>query len=824
MMTEKNRIAFITLFSLLIAVCMLFIPSADTVWADDNDKGTPDKSEYMLHALSLDEEAGEEAGGREDGRGLHRYKDTFMKNFELSKEQKKSTITDIEGIVNKVTTPEMSDLEKYYRLAIEANKIAEYDWDFWSGRYYLEYYSHQWDSYGVINEKSVCAGIAVFYSHLCHAADLPCLFLITDPDSLDHTISYIPDINGKAYYVDVTENAFLMSDKSNIFEPVYEPNFNCEGDTVDYKTHQITDCTDYTFDYSGDSSYFAIYSCSTLKDYYKDGDDVTLDEWLNNFDDYVVPFTEWLEDFGLHRNTEKQYVSDPYPYADKDDRHVSYYDYRSNFVGEGHRQAWFLEDFYTDPSELEAKILANKFDDQLVNVSGVKKNYDCDTRDELEEAVAKDINVEYFPSVEGGKVVAKTANLKLGEDYEVIYDNYDDETKTTIFKVVGIGDYAGTTESPNEYQIQVKTYSAVVEKAPVPKKNLVYTGKKQALIDPGEAAGGVMKYALGTKEQPPKDEEFKTSIPTATDAGDYYVWYRAVGDESHGVSDPIRLENPVKIDPISVNIVVDDELEIKVGETATITPKLDNGKIKAKFKFSCWDPDVATVDNNGVVTGVGGGYADIYIGAEFVDAGSNYEIKEDVEVRVKVVEPFDISETKVRFNEPSFTYNGKVQKPTIKTIKGRELVEGTDYTVEYSDPASKDAGTYQVIVTGIGDYIGSTDASYTIAKANNPMTLKMKTVKVKYKSLKKKSKSIRQTKAFTVSKKQGSLSYKLVSAKKGSKNFRNKFKINAKTGKVTVKKNLKKGTYKVKVKVKDKGTANYKASAWETVTFKVQVR
>jgi len=45
-----------------------------------------------------------------------------------------------------------------------------------------------------------------------------------------------------------------------------------------------------------------------------------------------------------------------------------------------------------------------------------------------------------------------------------------------------------------------------------------------------------------------------------------------------------------------------------------------------------------------------------------------------------------------------------------------------------------------------------------------------------------------------------------------------------KTGKVTVRKGLKKGTYKVKVRIKAEGNANYRASAWKAVTFKVRVR
>lgn len=47
-----------------------------------------------------------------------------------------------------------------------------------------------------------------------------------------------------------------------------------------------------------------------------------------------------------------------------------------------------------------------------------------------------------------------------------------------------------------------------------------------------------------------------------------------------------------------------------------------------------------------------------------------------------------------------------------------------------------------------------------------------------------------------------------------------------KRGKVTIKKNkrMKKGTYKVKVKIQALGNSNYKASAVKSVTFKVKVK
>lgn len=62
--------------------------------------------------------------------------------------------------------------------------------------------------------------------------------------------------------------------------------------------------------------------------------------------------------------------------------------------------------------------------------------------------------------------------------------------------------------------------------------------------------------------------------------------------------------------------------------------------------------------------------------------------------------------------------------------------------------------------------------------------------------------------------------YNLVSAKKS---FKSKFKVNAKTGTVTVKKGTAKGVYQIKAKVKDAGNVNYKAKS-VTRTAKIKVR
>ena len=68
----------------------------------------------------------------------------------------------------------------------------------------------------------------------------------------------------------------------------------------------------------------------------------------------------------------------------------------------------------------------------------------------------------------------------------------------------------------------------------------------------------------------------------------------------------------------------------------------------------------------------------------------------------------------------------------------------------------------------------------------------------------------------TVSKAQGTVTYKKSS---GNANIT----VDSKTGKLTVKKGTKKGTYTIKVQVKAAGNTNYNAST-KTVTLKVIVK
>ena len=747
-MVRNNKTTLAKLLSLLLTVTLCFTVFTIPVSAASSDGSTEQKDEKtkLTFLEDVDPEEPEPAVVEpiyEYGfwNRVHSNPAVFEKNFILSPELKEYSIRKYESVVSAILEQDMSDLEKYYTLAIWLNRHVSYDWDFWPAGYDFDYYSHQWDAYGVLKErKSICAGIAIAYANLCHAADLPCKFIRMKPHCLDHTINYIPDINGHAYYIDVTENMLLMSDEANPWDPMDTDFSGIPGDKIP---------DDGSFEY-----YDGSYHPSEIKPYYN------------------TPFETWFKEYALHQNTKKTFKTD---YVEKGSgkagvHYASYQDFdkypaqpyvdrTSDVTG-----TWFLNDFYAEPAEIENKILNNLFDEQLLNISGIKGSYDCTSTDavtaanELAAAVSGDIAIKYFPSVdENDNVVAKADKLTNDTDYTVTCDpdTFNEETGEATITITGTGKYNG------EYRIPVRLNSAAVTKAPVNNMDLDYTGEPQALVTPGTVENGTILYAMYNKSsedeswkkgdpdakpypEPPDNLVYSEEIPTATDAGRYAVWYKVEGDETHSDIEPQRLERAAVILPIKPTITVGDKT-IGVGEKIKLAPALDK-KVGLNYIFLSYDEDIVKVSKDGILTGVAVGTVKVGIGGKLVKDEPNWGDPEDIEITV------------------------------------------------------------------------------TVTKGPNPMKLKSKTAKISRSKLGKKAQKIKSAKLFGVSRAQGKLTYKLASAKNGKKSFKNYFKVDSKTGNVTVKKGLKKGTYKVKVKVKAAGNGNYNPSSWKNVTSTVRVK
>ena len=257
-----------------------------------------------------------------------------------------------------------------------------------------------------------------------------------------------------------------------------------------------------------------------------------------------------------------------------------------------------------------------------------------------------------------------------------------------------------------------------------------------------------------------------------------------------------------------------------------------------------WDEeDVADYSQDEVQAILDAGVAYIYSLGE--EADELVQLTDYIEVN-----GIDISDATVSFS----IADGAASVSAV--LSGTTLVEGTDYTVAYTNAAGEtvtsftDAGTYTATLTGTGTatdgYYGTATATYTVqaatgggssassssgttaAKKAQSITVKAKkATTVKYSKLKKKAQVVKASKLYKVTGAKGKLSYSKVSVKKNGKKASKKVakKITvSKTGKITLKKGLAKGTYKVKVKVKAAATSKYKASKAKNVTVTIKVK
>lgn len=164
----------------------------------------------------------------------------------------------------------------------------------------------------------------------------------------------------------------------------------------------------------------------------------------------------------------------------------------------------------------------------------------------------------------------------------------------------------------------------------------------------------------------------------------------------------------------------------------------------------------------------------------------------------------------------SYPHTGAQVRPVpVVKVGNTTLRAGVDYTVSYANNVN--VGTAAVTISGKGEWGGVAAATFKIVKRANPLKVKAKKAQtVKFKSLKKKAQSIAVGKLLSVSGARGALAYKKVGGDK-------KIAMNAKTGKVTLKKGMKKGSYALKVQVRASGDATFEPAAVKA-TVRIRVK
>ena len=129
----------------------------------------------------------------------------------------------------------------------------------------------------------------------------------------------------------------------------------------------------------------------------------------------------------------------------------------------------------------------------------------------------------------------------------------------------------------------------------------------------------------------------------------------------------------------------------------------ENSLYKDKYKIRIW------IDGN--VTGE--------------DLGTEENLQYNFEINVDFIEKQttnNVSDLSVSLLNAKYTYDGTEKTPEV-LVKDRSkvLVEGTDYTVTYSN--NTNAGVASVVITGKGDYTGTVTKKFIIGKAESVCTI-----------------------------------------------------------------------------------------------------
>lgn len=263
-------------------------------------------------------------------------------------------------------------------------------------------------------------------------------------------------------------------------------------------------------------------------------------------------------------------------------------------------------------------------------------------------------------------------------------------------------------------EVLSETKEETLYTAPTAKSNLTYTGSAQALIDAGSATEGNTMYYAAVKNSAaaPSPSVYQSTIPTAVDAGTYYVWYKAVSDGGEVESTPafvtVTIQGSgngsggssggssgggsgtpiVKVTGVSVQ---PESISLATGETAALIVSVspENATNKA-VAFSSSDTNIASVAN-GTITAVGEGTATITVTTQDGDfsAACNVTVRNTVpqltgitldrtELSLKPGETESVHVIPIPSDDAEFAVNWVSASPAIATVSDGKITALAD--------------------------------------------------------------------------------------------------------------------------------------------------
>ena len=177
----------------------------------------------------------------------------------------------------------------------------------------------------------------------------------------------------------------------------------------------------------------------------------------------------------------------------------------------------------------------------------------------LSDAPTAISNLEYDGNaqalVNGGTAVNGTMAYSLdGTNWSAsIPTGTNAGTYTVYYMVQGDATHADYIPANNTIEVTIAKVAPVAT-APTAKDDLVSTGEPQALVNAGTSEHGVWWYNVN-------NGEYTTYVPARTDAGDYTVYYKFIGDANHTdieeASCNVSIAAAIPVADLSKNIAID---------------------------------------------------------------------------------------------------------------------------------------------------------------------------------------------------------------------------------------------------------------------------
>ena len=300
----------------------------------------------------------------------------------------------------------------------------------------------------------------------------------------------------------------------------------------------------------------------------------------------------------------------------------------------------------------------------------------------------------------GSEQTVTVSSVKAGEldvpatDYDVTGNKQTAAgTYTVTVTAKAESNYAGSATA--QFTI---TKAAATVTAPTAKTGLVYTAAAQQLVNKGSAEGATMLYSLdGTT--------YSEAVPTATNAGTYTVYYKATGDANHSDVAAASVEATIAKAALTTVTLAETSLTYNGSEQTVTVNSVKAGTL-----------DVTAADYD--VTGNKQTNVGDYTATVTVKAESNFTGTATAQWSITAE---DAATFTLTIDPTSFVYDGTAKTPAVTVKDGSAvLIENIDYTLAYENNVN--AGTAKVIATGKGNYSGTKEATFAIAKADATVT------------------------------------------------------------------------------------------------------